>query len=448
MSEKGTALSFRGAHYHGVEMPPKVSTTKREPRSLRKNFSWTFLGNGVYAASQWLLLIVLARFGSQNDVGQYALATAICAPIILFSQLKLRSVQAADALDEFRFGTYLALRLVTSVAAFLVILAIIFLTSYRGALAWTIAAVAIAKTFESISDVFHGLQQRHERMEVIARSLIVKSLLSVFAFTVGLIISNSLIGGLAGLIMAWAITLIWFDIPQAKNLTGREEVRPRWTVRTARNLAILSLPLGLQVTIASLFSSVPRYFIGGLLSTQELGVFAAISYIMVAGSMVIAALAQSATPRLAKLYRNHQKQSHYQLTLRLLFLGTTIGLIGIVIVAFMGETILKIAYGPAYAVHSDLFLWIMVDAFISYAYVFLGTALTSMRKFNVQLPVHACGLVILIAACAILVPSFGLRGAVWAMIIANLVQAFAYSLIFFVHFKSDNGPSVPSSPSS
>lgn len=72
--------------------------------SLFQNFSWTFIGNVVYAISQWGIIVVLSKFGNVMMVGQYAIGLAVTAPIILFANLKLRDVQATDASSKFRFG--------------------------------------------------------------------------------------------------------------------------------------------------------------------------------------------------------------------------------------------------------------------------------------------------------------------------------------------------------
>ncbi|MGD2165907.1 MAG: lipopolysaccharide biosynthesis protein, partial [Anaerolineae bacterium] len=90
--------------------------------SLRANFSWTFVGNAIYAATQWGMLIVLAKLGSPEWVGQFALGLAITVPIMAFATLKTRLVQATDARHQYLFGDYLSLRLLTTGAAFLAIL--------------------------------------------------------------------------------------------------------------------------------------------------------------------------------------------------------------------------------------------------------------------------------------------------------------------------------------
>jgi hypothetical protein len=47
------------------------------------NFLWTLSGNVVYAACQWGMLVVLAKLGTHQMVGEFALALAITAPIVV-----------------------------------------------------------------------------------------------------------------------------------------------------------------------------------------------------------------------------------------------------------------------------------------------------------------------------------------------------------------------------
>src|ERR1700722_7457738 len=60
--------------------------------SLRWNFSWTFVGNIIYSACQWAILVVLAKIGNAEMVGQYGLAMAVATPILALSTLQLRAV--------------------------------------------------------------------------------------------------------------------------------------------------------------------------------------------------------------------------------------------------------------------------------------------------------------------------------------------------------------------
>ena len=65
--------------------------------SLRSNFAWILTGNVVYAACQWGAIVALAKLGSSFMIGQFSLGLAIATPVLMFTNLHLRAVQATDA---------------------------------------------------------------------------------------------------------------------------------------------------------------------------------------------------------------------------------------------------------------------------------------------------------------------------------------------------------------
>ena len=78
---------------------PAVTTVAAVP-TLRNNFVWTFAGNVLYGACQWAILSVIAKLGNTSIVGEYTLGLAVSAPVFMFSNLQLRSVQATDVRAE------------------------------------------------------------------------------------------------------------------------------------------------------------------------------------------------------------------------------------------------------------------------------------------------------------------------------------------------------------
>src|SRR5262249_21781801 len=91
------------------------------PLALKENFSWTLLGNVVYAFCQWGVLVVLAKLGSPEMVGQFALALALTAPVFLFANMQLSGVLATDSTMTHEFRDYLALRVISTAVGLLAI---------------------------------------------------------------------------------------------------------------------------------------------------------------------------------------------------------------------------------------------------------------------------------------------------------------------------------------
>lgn len=415
--------------------------------SLRRNFSWTMLGNVYYAGCQWAILAMLAKFGNTEMVGEFALAMAIAGPAIVFANLKLRAVQASDAKNEYSFGEYLGLRLVTTPLALFAI-ALIVAMSYRSDVGTVILLVGLAKAFETISDIIFGLFQQREHMKQIAISQVLKGTISLVVFGFLILSTESLALSVAGLATSWAFVLFVYDLPLAigtieessvslsKGLTRNiRKLSPSWNAKRLRQLLWRTLPLGVTVLIGSLSANIPRYFIAGEKGTSQLGLFAGMSYILVAGSLVVNALGQSATPRLANYYATSNYDAFKSLLNKLILLGTILGAIGFLAAVIAGKQILTLIYNNEYAQNHDVFIWITVDAAVGYTYVFLGTACSAMRKFTVQLPIHIVTLIALIVLSWIWVGEFGAKGAAWALLGSGVLEAIAYIVVVYFTLK-------------
>jgi O-antigen/teichoic acid export membrane protein len=415
-----------------------------KPLTLRRNFSWTFTGNLIYAASQWGMLVVLAKLGSPEMVGQFTLGLAVTAPVIMFTNLQLRGIQATDAKGDYVFSDYLGLRLIGTGLALLIIAGITLKAGYRWETSLVILAIALAKAFESISDVFYGLIQQHERMDRIAIALMIKGPLSLLLLAIGVSLTGSVVGGAIGLAMAWGLVLFGWDIRNGRLILknsshGREgedllvadaepaksqnPLYPRWEGKTLSKLLLLALPLGFVMMLISLNTNIPRYFIERYLGERELGIFAAMSYLMVVGQMVVSALAESATPRLAKYYAAGNGNAFLRLLLKLTAIAALPGGAGVALALVAGKQLLTFLYQPEYAQYVEVFVLLMVAAGINYTFAFLGYGRTAARYFLIQAPLSCLVTSASAITCFWLIPQAGLKGAAIALIVGAIVEA-------------------------
>lgn len=387
--------------------------------SLRSNFVWTLIGNIVYAGSQWLILVILAKIGSPALVGRFSLALAITAPVLMLTNLQLRAIQATDAKGEYQFGEYLGLRLLTAVLALGVILAVVVLGNHSREAATLILVIGLAKSFESISDVSYGLMQKHERMDWISVSMMIKGPLSLVSLAGIFWMTHNLIYGALGMMLVWLGLLVVYDLRNARRL---EMIQPIFNRATLLQLLTLAIPLGLVMMLVSLNSNIPRYFLERLWGEAGLGYFSALAYLMLVGNTVVGALGQSATPRLAKSYASGDHRSFSRLLIWLAGIGVVMGGLGMALALLFGRQILTLLYRPDYAEQVPVFIWLMFVAAVNYIASFMGYGMTAARYFRVQLPLAAIITGVLIIACAILIPLHGLTGAAQAMGIASVVQ--------------------------
>jgi len=401
--------------------------------SLRLNFFWTFAGNIVYAGCQWCMLMVLAKVGTPDMVGQFSLGLAVTAPLIMLANLQLRTVQATDAKGEYCFCDYLALRLFTTVLVLIVIVVIVMISRYSLNTALVIIAIGLAKCFEAVSDIFYGVLQQHERMDRIAISMMSKGLFSLISLGITVYFTNSVFWGAIALGGAWAVILLGYDVRSGAIVLGEGArsglwlpmpavLRPRWDANTLCQLAWLALPLGVVMMFISLNANIPRYFVQRQLGEYGLGIYSAMAYLVVAGGTVIGALGQSASPKLARYYAAQDWASFNKLLGKLFVLGAGVGVAGILVALIGGGFLLSILYTPEYAQEVDVLVWLMVGAALSYVASFAGYGMTAARCFKLQLPLFVAVTLVSVSSAAWLVPRYGLMGAALAVNISNLFQ--------------------------
>lgn len=390
-------------------MPPKAMP-------LRINFSWTLIGNLVYAACQWAMLSVLAHLGKPEMVGQFALGLAVTAPVLMCANLNLRSVQATDSQREYSFGDYLRLRLFTTVWVLPVVVVIAFFSGYRGATLAVILLIGLAKSFESLSDIYYGLMQQNEQMRPIAISMMVKGVLSLAALAIVLRATGSLVWAVLFLAVTWALIFFFYDMPQGRRLLpGDPHAAQGGSTPVLWRLAILAAPMGLVMFLISLNSNVPRYFIERQLGLGQLGIFAALSYLIMASSTVVGALGQSATPRLSNLYATGRRAEFITLLAKLAVIATVIGVLGILVAVVAGKPLLALLYGAEYSRYGVLFICIMVVSWLADLGAMLGYGMTAARRFKVQAPLYGAVVLATLISCWLLIPRWQLLGATLAI---------------------------------
>lgn len=416
-----------------------MTTTK----SLRVGVSWTFVGNVAYAGSQWLLLLFLVRFTSVEEVGRYSLALAITSPIILFANLKLRVVQATDAGRDFRFSDYVAVRFGALTVAMVVLSVIVLVGDYSGSVA-VVLLVALFKTIESIGDIIHGLLQQNEQMDLIAKSNILKGLGALSGMVLGWVVTKTLEGGVLGIAVAWAMLVFFYDARNARRVISlaQDEVQdrlvpvgndrsPQPNSQVWLRLAWLALPMGVAGALESLAANIPRYSLHSSLGDEALGYYAALSYLLVAGTTVTNSIGQAVSPRLARYYRDNLS-NYVHLVRRLVILGSVLSVLGIVCAVAWGEEILGLVYHPDYGRYASEFTWVVVAGAFLFVASVLNSGLNATRHFRSSMVVQVITVLVTLLSSLLLVPVHGVLGAAWSLGSGQLARTIVLALMLQV----------------
>ena len=418
-------------------MPDQSPDTPTPPAhkklSLRRNFGWAFFGNLVFSGATYLVVVVLAKFAEQAEVGRYDLARAICIPIFTLAGFQLRAIQVTDIKDQFKFGHFYALRIFSTTVALAVAYYLALTGDHIPQMRWLIILIGTGQGIMLLRDVFHAYMQKHERMDAVARSKIASSVGSIIVLTSLIILTDNIIIAIAGMMCTRLAALLLLDIKNVASLGHAVEadhriIRPLIQPGTLLRLVWTALPLALTTTMINLVNQMPRYAIKGTFPDKAedmLGIYGPIAMLPLAGMMVNQAAGMSALPRLSRYYSDRNIRAYFKLLVKLIGIGAVVGTTGLIIVSLFGKPLLATIYKPIHAEHNDLFFWLMVYGAITYMVSYLGYGMTATRHFKIQLPLFTVVLAITTLGCWQLIPTHGMVGAAWSMSIATVFQGVA-----------------------
>ncbi|MCA9230915.1 MAG: hypothetical protein KDA57_09700 [Planctomycetales bacterium] len=400
--------------------------------------------NVFYKGCQWAMLVVLAWFGAPEFVGQFVLSLAVTTPILAFFMLQLRMVQATDATGEYKFGDYFVLRAVTTLLAFVAIVFTAICSGYRPELVMIIVAVGLSACIDSFSDIIYGLLQQRERMDLIAKSMIIKGALSLAGLTVVFWATRQLLYGVLMIAAARLLVVLLCDISfaacvlQERSAVSGQKLKLEVNWQSARLMALakLSLPLGFVAMLDLLCYTTPKYFVAHYWGEAAVGIFGALFYIREVGATAVLAIGQAAAPRLSQLFSSGRLRSYSQLLMFLVGGSAAIGGLMVLAAWLAGPIILRAVYGVEYAEHADTLVWVMIAAAVFFVALLNNFAMAAARCFRLQILVFAVVAVSSWIACYFLVPEGGLSGAAKALGVTSLTQILGQVIVIMYALRS------------
>jgi O-antigen/teichoic acid export membrane protein len=355
----------------------------------------------------------------------------------MFTNLQLRAVQATDVNAESGFADYFTLRLLATLLGLMLIFGLLPFAGVSAAVRMVIILVSVSKCVECMSDVTAGLLQREEQLKRVAISLMIRGVASVVVFSSIFAYSRSLAFAVIGMIGVWAAVHVFYDLPNVRRFGHYHKSFFRFDRRELSRLAMLGLPLGWVATLTSLSINIPRYFLQYYVGLADQGIYASLAYLIIVISLVVLALTQSVTTRLARLFADGDHNQFVRLLTKLSMLGVSIMAIGAPLMFLVGRPLLTLLYRREYADHVELSALFVGIAGLYTIGAFLFCGLTAARMFRVQVPVYFAAMLFGVAGSALLVPRYGLMGAGLGLLLSILMQVLGGILVLRQVLRSE-----------
>lgn len=226
-----------------------------KPATTRGIFFWNMSGSVCNAANTVLMTLIITRICGADTAGIYSLSLAIAQVIGSVAYFEVRNFQVSDTQHEYTFSEYHLFRLLTFSAAACFTIVWTLWKGYTGEKLQTVFLCCLFQMIEAYEDVFQGLLQINNRLDLAGKSFTFRIISDTLLFWILLAVTKNFLFSLL-VYTAYAGTWIFLvTIPWS----DRFEKPHRTSLKNIPRLAYACLPIFLTNFLMSYIISAPKY---------------------------------------------------------------------------------------------------------------------------------------------------------------------------------------------
>lgn len=249
-------------------------TDQRPELSLKKSMFWNSIGSLVYLGCSWLTtVLVVVLSPDYSDSGALAIAMSVGNLTATIALFKVRPVQVASSGDELTTGDFIGFRIACSLLS-LIFSAFYCLFSVSSHDYGIVALYVIFKIVESFAEVLHGVFQIHNHLDYAGVSQIIRGILILISFIVGLSVFSQLSVSFCLMIVVSIFSIGLYDIPHAIKFGS---IKPRLEVSALIKITKLCVAGFVSSLLITLVVSATRQRYGMSFGNEALGHYAAVA---------------------------------------------------------------------------------------------------------------------------------------------------------------------------
>ena len=386
---------------------------------LKSNFLWNTIGSSFYLLTQWLLMIIIVRIdGNYAAVGLLSQCMAIGSVALVIASYNIRQYQVSDVNNMFSQSDYVTHRVITSVITVFIILLSCFIIGYDTNSATAIILYTLFKITEAIADVYFGITQKHERMDYIGKSFVIKGALTFIAFTVLYYLYSNLIIAITGMFVLSLLVTALYDRSRAQ-LFSETTIKPSKKVYLKILKTCFSVFFyGLSIVV---IPAIPRLYLEKLHGQEILGIYSSAATLAIIVQIGVLYLFTPLVTVFTK-YHNEKNRRFFKLFFLVIFVTVILGIVVTIIAELTGEWVLDILFNQSIVPYSRIFTTATIGSMLLGLCWFLFMLLTVMRKTKTIFIGSIIGIFASVLATIVSIPLYGIDGV-------NYVLIFTYAVL-------------------
>lgn len=391
-----------------------------------------FLASGtvLLALGQLIVVMALTRMVDLDATGVYSLALGIVTVVLTLFDLSMRNVLQSRSVAV-GFRSFLASRvLASSLALIPFVIAVVLL---RSEFALLLLILSVARAADQFGDLYTGFQLNGAGRRRAGISYTLNGVLTPILAIVALALyPNVLAAGIGSVVASLVAGMIYPLIAEKAFLAGRRGAERHLLSTSPASIRLViraGLPLGLASSIAAVTAVAPRVLLAALATVESVGVYALVSSVILTAQLPIQVLCQDRLSALSLAVHERAYSRFRRIVYSLLAWTASVWISLVAIVLLLAAQIAHLLTGETSSAFEVALTVFSVLALPSYAAWTMDIVALSNGRFTQQLLGAVIMCVVVIGACLLLIPSFGLLGIAYATALAQVARIGCVGLL-------------------
>lgn len=367
---------------------------------LKNNFLTYLFGNLVFGFTQWFIIILILKLGTQTELGTYTYAIAIIAPLILLLSFGFNTLIVTT--KSFDKSSYIKARWMISILTICIyMLVVIFLTGLNKENYLLMFFIGLSKISENLFDIDYAYYIRDKKHKYVGYFKILISFIQIFLISVFYYIYQNLT--IAFIIYSLAMLLI--NMIKNKQFIFKKQ---KFIIKSFK-LFRIGIPLSITLFLSSLNTNIPKYFLEFHTNIIAVGVFSSFLTIYSAGNTFFFSLYNYLLPKVVKDKLNTK-------FLKKLFVKIIVAwILSLTIIIAFGmkaiDSIIPVIFNKEFLSYKIEILIILLSSLFVYMSILLDLFINSHNKYKYNTYVQVLSVVIVFLGSIVLINKYEILGA-------------------------------------
>ena len=396
-------------------------------------FWWNMMGSLCNAASSVFLLLAVSRISGDATAGVFSIAYAIAQLMLTIGLFEVRPYQSTDIQEKFLFKDYYTFRIITCLL--MIFISIIYTLSKGYDISKTIIVIlmCVYKMIDALGDVFQGMFQQKNHLELSGKSLAFRVILSTIFFCVFLYFYDDL---LLATVVAIIVSVFWFffyDWQYAKKYFDKAE----WSFmfEKQKRLFIECFPLFLGSFMMMYIINAPKYAIDTYLSSEFQAYYNVIFMPASVVNLFSLFLFRPMLVTLTEFWNDFEYKKFITIIIKLTLSICIVTAVVLLAVNFYGIPILSWVYGMNLTDYHNSLLLVIFGGGLSALSTMLYYIITVMRQQYSLLIGYVISCLASVFLANLFVQSYGILGGAITYVLAMVILSLSFLFIFLHYYR-------------